>query len=159
MGFVVILIILGVLLLLAEILLVPGVGVAGIFGLLSLIGSCVYSFYVFGSGVGTVIIAINVVLVVGLTIYVLREKTWKRFSLTTKIDNSVASETEPLAIGDVGRTTTRLAPMGSARFESGLYEVKALEGMMDAGTEVEVVLIEDNKIIVGPVDKFLNEPE
>ncbi len=151
MGFVIILMIVGILLLLAEILLVPGVGVAGIFGLLALIGSCVYSFHFFGTTVGTVIISINVVLVVALTIYVLRAKTWKRFSLNTKIDNSVASDTEPLVIGDVGRTTTRLAPMGSARFASGVYEVKALEGMLDAGVEVEVVLIEDNKIIVKPL--------
>ncbi len=150
MGFVIILIIVGVLLLLAEILLVPGVGVAGIFGLLSLIGSCVYSFCVFGMTVGSIIIAINVVLVVALTIYVLREKTWKRFSLNTKLENSVASDAEPLEIGDVGKTTTRLAPMGSARFESGVYEVKALEGMVASGVEVEVVLIEDNKIIVKP---------
>lgn len=154
MGFVIILMILGISLLLAEILLVPGVGLAGIFGLACLVVSCVYSFSVLGSTVGTIIIAINVVLVVGLTVFVLREKTWKRFSLKTKIDNSVASDIEPLAIGDVGKTTSRLAPRGFARFASGEYEVKSLEGMLSAGVEVEVVLIEDNKVTVKPVTKM-----
>ena len=40
-----------------------------------------------------------------------------------------------------------------ARFETGVYEVKALEGMIAPGVEVEVAHIEDNKIIVKPVEK------
>lgn len=153
MGLTIILILVGVLLLLAEILLVPGVGVAGILGLLCLIGSCVYSFMVFGTKMGTIIIAVNVVLIVALTIWVLRAKTWKRFTLNTKIDNSVAEGVQPLAVGDVGRTTTRLAPMGHARFEKGLYEVTSSSGMVASGTDVEVVLIEDNRVTVKPVEK------
>ena len=66
MGFIVILILFGILLLLAEILLVPGVGVAGVLGLLSLIGSCIYAFNESGVVAGTVVVAVNVVLVVGL---------------------------------------------------------------------------------------------
>ncbi len=150
MGLVIILILLGVILLLAEILLVPGVGVAGILGLLSLIGSCVYAFYVFGTVVGTVIIAINVVLVVAFTVWVLRAKTWKKFTLNDKSDSSVADDVQPLEVGDVGKTTTRLAPMGHARFDKGLYEVTSSGGMVSSGVEVEVVLIEDNKAIVRP---------
>ncbi len=148
MGLIVILIILGVILLLAEILLVPGVGVAGFLGLASLIASCILSFRGFGIVTGTIIIAVCVVLVVALTIWVLRAKTWKRFTLNTKIDNSVAEGVQPLAVGDVGRTTTRLAPMGHARFDKGLYEVTSSGGMVSSGVDVEVVLIEDKKVIV-----------
>lgn len=151
MGLVIILIILGVILLLAEILLVPGVGVAGFLGLASLIASCVFAFRWFSIATGTIIIAINVVLVVALTIWVLRAKTWKRFSLNTKIDNSVAEGVAPLSVGDVGRTTTRLAPMGQARFSTGAYEVKSSDGMVASGVDVEVILIEDKKVIVRPV--------
>jgi hypothetical protein len=32
--------------------------------------------------------------------------------------------------------------------------VKALEGMLDPGVDVEVVLIEDNKIYVKPINNF-----
>ncbi|MCD8208783.1 MAG: serine protease [Bacteroidales bacterium] len=149
-GFVVILIIVGVLLLLAELLIVPGVGVAGILGLCSLIASCVYCFYHFSLTVCTVVIAINVLLVVVFTVFVLRGKTWKRLSLSAKIDNSVASGQRLLAVGDVGKTTTRLAPMGSARFDGEVYEVKSLEGMVSSGVEVEVVYLEDNKVVVKP---------
>ena len=87
MGLLISLIIIGLLLLFAEILLIPGVGVAGILGLLSLGGSCFYAFNQMGSTAGAVVTAVNVLLVVALSIYVLRAKTWKRLTLDTNIDS------------------------------------------------------------------------
>lgn len=152
MGFVITLILVGLVLIFAEILLIPGVGVAGILGLLSMGGSCFYAFYEFGNTTGAIITAVNVVLVVALAVWILRAKTWKRMALETNIDSkAVSSEASVLAVGDRGRTLTRLAPMGSARFGDYVIEVKALEGMMDPNVDVEVVLIEDNKIYVKPL--------
>ena len=150
MGFIITLILVGLVLIFAEILLVPGVGVAGILGLLSMGGSCFYAFYEFGNVTGYIVTAVNVVLIVALSIWVLRAKTWKRMSLETSID-SKAVETSLLAVGDRGKTLTRLAPMGSARFGDFVVEVKAVEGMLDPNIEVEVVLIEDNRIYVKPL--------
>lgn len=152
MGFVITLILVGLVLIFAEILLIPGVGVAGILGLLSMGGSCFYAFYEFGNTTGAIITAVNVVLVVALAVWILRAKTWKRMALETNIDSkAVSSEASVLAVGDRGRTLTRLAPMGSARFGDYVIEVKALEGMLDPNMDVEVVLIEDNKIYVKPL--------
>ena len=100
--------------------------------------------------VGGIVTAVNVVLVVALLVWVLRAKTWRRMSLETKID-SKAVESSVLTVGDRGRTLTRLAPMGSARFGDYVIEVKAVEGLLDPNIDVEVVLIEDNKIYVKPV--------
>ncbi len=150
MGFIITLILVGLVLIFAEILLIPGVGVAGILGLLSMGGSCFYAFYEFGNVTGYIVTAVNVVLIVALSIWVLRAKTWKRMSLETSID-SKAVESSVLAVGDRGKTLTRLAPMGSARFGDFVVEVKAVEGMLDPNIEVEVVLIEDNRIYVKPL--------
>lgn len=150
MGFIITLILVGLVLMLAEILLIPGVGVAGVLGLLSLGGSCFYAFYEYGNVVGGIVTAVNVVLVVALLVWILRAKTWRRMSLETKID-SKAVESSVLTVGDRGRTLTRLAPMGSARFGDYVIEVKAVEGLLDPNIDVEVVLIEDNKIYVRPV--------
>lgn len=151
MGFIITLILVGLVLIFAEILLIPGVGIAGILGLLSMGGSCFYAFYEFGNTVGAIVTAINAVLIVALTVWVLRAKTWKRMSLETNID-SKAVEGATLSVGEKGKTLTRLAPMGSARFGNYVVEVKALEGMLDPDTPVEVVLIEDNKIYVKPIE-------
>lgn len=156
MGFIIVLILVGLVLIFAEILLIPGVGVAGVLGLLSMAGSCFYAFHDLGTTSGIIVTAVNASLIIGLTIWVLRAKTWKRFTLNTNIDSKAFSiEGAKLAIGDRGRTITRLAPMGSARFGDDTYEVKALEGMIDPGTDVEIVLIEDNRIYVEPYsDEF-----
>lgn len=150
MGFIITLILVGLVLIFAEILLVPGVGVAGVLGLLSMGGSCFYAFMEYGETTGAIVTAVNAVLVAALTIYVLRAKTWKKMSLETNI-TSKAVETAVLAVGDKGRAVTRLAPMGSVRFGDNVVEVKALEGMLDPDTVVEVVLIEDGKIYVEAV--------
>ncbi|MBQ8812412.1 MAG: hypothetical protein IJZ70_08900 [Bacteroidales bacterium] len=152
MGFIITLILVGLVLMFAEILLIPGVGIAGILGLLSIGGSCFYAFSEFGNTTGAIVTAVNAVLLVAMAFFVLRAKTWKRMSLETNI-TSKAVEGSTLAVGDRGRTVTRLAPMGSARFGDYVVEVKALEGMMDPNIDVEVVLIEDNKIYVKPLSE------
>ena len=154
MGFVVSLILIGLVLIFAEILIIPGVGVAGILGLLSMGGSCYYAFYEFGSTTGGIVTGVNGLLLLLLSIYVLRAKTWKRFTLDTNIDSKAVSFDQVLSVGDRGKTVTRLSPTGAVRVGNNVIEVKALEGMIDPGVEVEVVLIEDNKIYVSPVQEI-----
>lgn len=152
MGFIITLILVGLILIFAEILLIPGVGIAGVLGLLSLGGSCFYAFTQLGTTAGAIVTAVNVVLVVALTVWVLRAKTWKRVTLETNIESkAVPSESAVVSVGDVGKTVTRLAPMGTVRFGQNAVEVKALEGLINPDTDVEVVLIEDNRIYVKPL--------
>lgn len=148
MGLIITLILVGLILLFAEILLIPGVGIAGILGLLSMGGSCAYAFVEFGNQTGAVVTAVVVVLIVVLTIWVLRAKTWKRLTLETNIDAKAVVPEVLVTIGDRGRSTTRLAPMGMARFGDSTLEVTSFEGIIDSGTEVEVTAIEDYKIYV-----------
>ena len=149
MGLVVTLIIIGLLLIFAEILLIPGIGVAGILGVIALGGSCVYAFVEISSTAGLVVTAVNVALLVFLTIYVLRAKTWKKISLETNIDSKAASDVV-VAVGDEGKTLTRLAPMGQVLIGGESVEVRALEGMINPNVDVVVVMVEDNKIYVKP---------
>lgn len=152
MGFIITLILVGLVLIFAEILLVPGVGIAGILGLLSLGGSCFYAFTQLGTTAGTIVTAVNVVVLVAFTVWILRAKTWRRMALQTEIQSkAVPTESSVLSVGDKGKTITRLAPMGTVRFGELVVEVKALEGMIDPDVDVQVVLIEDNKIYVETV--------
>lgn len=148
MGLLITLIILGLLLLFAEILIIPGVGVAGILGLLSMAGSCLYAFMVMGQTAGIIVTAVNVVLVVLLTVWVLRAKTWKRLTLETNIDAKAVVPQMHVAPGAKGVSVTRLAPMGTARFEDIRLEVTAREGIIDPGVEVEVVEVDGIKVYV-----------
>lgn len=151
MGLIITLILLGLVLIFAEILLIPGVGVAGILGLLSISGSCFYAFHQIGTTAGVIVTAVNAALLVALTIWVLRAKTWKRLTLETTVDGKAIVSDETVSVGERGVTVTRLAPMGMVRFGGESVEVKALEGMIDPGVDVEVVMIEDKRIYVQPV--------
>lgn len=146
MGLVITLILVGIILILAEILLIPGIGIAGILGVIAICGSSYYSFVAFGALTGGIVTLVNVVLLAVLLTYALRAKTWKKLQLDTVIENKPSEE--QIEVGDRGRTITRLGPMGTARFNEKTYEVTALDGMIDAGTDVEVVHIENNKIYV-----------
>lgn len=151
MGLIVTLILVGIVMMIAEILLVPGIGVAGILGLLSMGGSCWYAFYEFGSLTGGIVTVVTAVVLVVFAVIVLRAKTWQKMTLNTKIESKVNNVTFELRVSDRGRTITRLAPMGSVRFGNEVVEVKALEGMIDPDTDVEICLMEEGKIYVTPI--------
>lgn len=148
MGLVITLIILGLMLLFAEILIIPGVGVAGILGLLSMGGSCAYAFMEIGQTAGIVVTAVNAIMIALLTVWVLRAKTWKRFALETNIDAKAVVPEVDVVPGTKGVSITRLAPMGMARFGDLRLEVTAREGIIDPGVEVEVVEVDGMKVYV-----------
>lgn len=148
MGLIVSLIIIGLVLIFAEVLIIPGVGIAGILGLVSMGGSCYYAFHEFNALTGAIVTGVNVLLVVALTIWILRAKTWKKMTLETNIDSKVNVPEIELHAGDVGRALTRLAPMGMAKFNDVSVEVTALEGIIDPGTEVRVLSVSQNKVLV-----------
>lgn len=142
----------GILLMLIELLLIPGVGVAGFLSLASLVGSCVYAFMYIGAAAGVTTTVVVICLLAATFIYILRAKTWKKFETDTVIDSKVNEEGSKVNLGDKGLATTRLAPMGSARFGDTGCEVKSEDNsMIAAGTAIEVTRIEDNKILVKPI--------
>lgn len=149
MGLTITLILVGIILILAELLIIPGVGVAGILGILSICGASWYSFAFIGPLAGTIVTVFNVATLSVLTYFALRSRTWKKFELNTVIGKNEAAP--EVNAGDRGKAVTRLAPMGTVRINEARMEATALEGMIDAGTEIEVAHIEKNKIYVRPV--------
>ena len=146
------LIIFGIILILVEVLFTPGIGVAGILGLGSLVWACVYTFNNFGSTAGIWMTAIISLSLLFLVIYALRAKTWKKLELNTEIGDKLNTDAEKVKVGDKGVTITRRAPRGTAKFENLSSEVKSADNsMVDPATEIEIVAIENNEIIVKPI--------
>ena len=150
MGFIITLILVGLVLIFAEILLIPGVGVAGILGLLAMAGSCFYAFAQIGTTAGIIVTVVNAVLIVALTVWVLRAKTWKRFTLNTNIDSKVDElpQNKGIEVGMKGKAVTRLAPAGQVEFENVVVEAFCRDTIINGGSIVEVVEIADNRIFV-----------
>lgn len=153
MGLLISLMILGLILVLTEIFIIPGVGLAGILGVLSMGGSTYCAFEKFGPTAGYITLGLCALFLIILMIIALRAKTWDKMSLKTNIDSKALPDEESfIHKGDIGKTVTRIAPMGTARFGEYSTEVKSLEGMIDPGVMVKVALIQDNKVYVIPID-------
>lgn len=69
MGLIITLVLAGIILILAEIFLIPGIGIAGVLGVLSLCGSCWYAFAYMSPLTGAVVTIVNVVLLTVLLCY------------------------------------------------------------------------------------------
>ena len=79
--------------------------------------------------------------------------TWKRLELKDEIRASVQNDSQKVSLGQKGHSLTRLAPRGTVRFEGLSCEVCSADGkLIDPDTEVEVVAIENNQILVKPVN-------
>lgn len=149
-GLIIMLIVLGIILILVEILLIPGFAVTGILGVGSLVLACYFGFTYLGTRAGVIIIVGEVILLSVLLYYALRAKTWKKLSLHTNIDAKVDEhpETKGLVKGMEGFTTTRLNPMGRAKIGGFDLEVRSIDGLIDERTEIVIDSIEDEKIFV-----------
>ena len=156
MGLIITLIVIGIVLLLAELLLIPGIGVAGILGLLSLVGANFIAFFYHSQTMGVIVLFLSVAICVLAVTYALRAKTWKRLSLHQEIEAKAIPlpQEQGIHVGMKGKTLGRLIPSGKARFGAVDVEVYAFQGVIDPGTEVEVIQIEDLRIFVVPVEQI-----
>ena len=144
------LIIAGLLLLGAELIIIPGFGIAGILGIASVVASCWIAFAKISTTAGIVVILVNIVLILVSTIYMLRSKTWKRLSLSTNINAKVDSAPQDKGIeaGSTGVALTRLAPAGKVRIGDNVVEAFTRDTLVEPGKNIVVSGIEGNKIFV-----------
>lgn len=148
---IVFLIIVGIIALLLEILVIPGVGVVGVAGFLSIVLGIIQAYSHFGFVAGNITLTVSIFILAALLFLSLRANTWKRFMLTTNIDSKV-NEVDEIKIvpGTEGYTVSRLAPSGKARFLDELYEVHTQGEFVNEASEIIVVKVIKNKIIVKP---------
>ena len=144
------LIIAGILLLGAELIIIPGFGVAGILGITSLVASCWVAFTHISTIAGIIVIVANIILVIGSTIIMLRSKTWKKLSLNTNVNSKVdiAPEDKGVGAGEKGVALSRLAPGGKIQIGTEVLEGFTRDAIIEAGTCIVVSEVEDNKVYV-----------
>ena len=149
-AFILTLIIIGQILLFIELAIIPGLGLAGIFGLGTIITSCYLSFSKISTTAGIAVIIVNIILAIIITALTLRNNTWKRFSLKTNINakTDTAAKDKGIEIGAKGQTITRLAPQGTALINGITLEVACRGCIIDSQKEIEVIQIQDNKVYV-----------
>ncbi|SFA96390.1 NfeD family protein [Algoriphagus aquimarinus] len=143
------LLIIGLVLLLAEVLFVPGTTVVGVFGLAVSLAGVVYAFLSFDAEVAWWITSIAVILNLVAIVYGFKSGLWNRFSLKSSMQGGAFDgRTDALQIGMPGKTISDLKPIGKASFGDVVYEVKSENGFIAVETDVTIIKIENNKILV-----------
>ena len=154
MFFIILLIFFGLLFLIAELVLLPGISIGALLSLVCY-GSSVYlAFRDYDSLTGCIVVGAILVLSLVAVIVSLRAKTWQRFSLEQKIPASSMPEPEKeLQLGARGKSVSRLSPMGKVEIDGRTYEAKSQDVYIDPRSEVEVVGFENFNVIVRKIEK------
>ena len=143
------LMLLGIVLLVVEIALIPGIGLTGVFGVASLLASVFYAFIALGTWQGWMCVIVAAVICVALFLWAVYGKTLDRVALKNKISSTVENpEATALKVGDKGVAVARLALIGEAEFGGSRVEVRSCDGFIDEGTAVEVVRMDNSEIVV-----------
>ncbi len=148
---IVLIILIGLLLILLELFVIPGVTVAGILGLLFCAGGIYLSYYSLGSVAGNVtLVSTLVVSLLGL-VWSLKSGSWKALALDSTIRSQVETvEDSLIKVGQEGLTVTRLNPVGKVRVGNEMVEGRCPGQFVDPKKEVIVQKVYKTYIIVKP---------
>ena len=146
------LVFIGFILILVEILFVPGTTFVGILGFIATIGGIYLSFDYFGITTGWWFTFGCTLFFVLSLYYSFKMKTWERFSLKDSMKGKFNEGfTSSLNKNDEGITISTLKPIGKAEFNNKEYEVKSYGEYIEPDTKIRIVNISNNNILVEPI--------
>ncbi len=155
LGLVVVLLVLGVIALGVEIFIIPGFGVAGILGILAMIGGAVAAWFQYGPFWGGVAAGGTVLVTVIMSVAVLRSRTVrKRLVLDTQLSRGGGTESQELVelVGKRGTAKTDLRPAGIAEVDGRRVDVVSQGRFIEKGAPVKVVEIDGPRVVVTRTD-------
>ncbi len=150
----ILLFILGIILLGAEVLFIPGFGIAGLGGIVALVTSIILVSPSVNQGITSLVIAIiATIAIVGISIKFLpTRKVWKRLILGDKqtAEEGYNAPTTSLKdlVGQEGIALTPLRPSGAVEIDGKRIDVVTQGSFITPGTRVKVVNVEGTRVIV-----------
>ncbi|MGM0547990.1 MAG: NfeD family protein [Bacillota bacterium] len=147
---IIILFIIGIILILAEIFIIPGFGIAGISGIISIFISL---FFIFPNTT----IAINVLLAVIISTLLLAvlmfkkigtSRFWKRISLENNSKDFYSSSSKKDYLNKRAKTLSKLRPAGTIKIDNKRIDAISDGSFIEKGTDVEVISVSGSKVVV-----------
>jgi membrane-bound ClpP family serine protease len=150
---IILLVAVGLALLVAELIIVPGTTLVGLAGGVLVTMGVIRTFNTFGQAAGYTVFFTAVVLGGVLTLWAFRTKSWEKFSLKDTISSRFnEEEVMNLQVGQRGKTLSSCRPVGKAEFENHSWEVRTSGGYLDAGIEVQITKIDNRNITIEPLN-------
>ena len=155
--------IVGVALLLIELFVIPGFGIAGIAGIGLMLGSVFFVFrsaYKFETAMFTMSSAIILafVLAVGLSYLLPKTRAWNHLVLSAAMDSGSGFHSAPredfqVYVGKTGVALTPLRPAGTVRVDDTRLDVVTVGDFIVRDTPVKIINVEGSKIFVEAIDE------
>lgn len=145
---VIVLAILGLVMVFAEILM-PGFGLFGILGSISLLGSLILSYRLYGTLTFLILLIAMVVIFFAMVFFAKKSGLYNKVVLKDRqeakdFDESVLQG----LLGQVGVTQSTLRPFGVAEFDGRMVDVCSQGDFIDRGEKVQVVQITGKVVTV-----------
>jgi membrane-bound serine protease (ClpP class) len=144
--------VLGLVLLFAEVAIVPGFGVAGILGVLALGAGAVAAWTELGPLWGAVTGGTSVIAAIVMLIWLPKSRAGRKMVLEHSQANAVSQEDRSAFVGRRGITVTPLRPIGRVRFGTEEVDVITEGEYVDRNQEVEVTVVEGARVVVRTPD-------
>ncbi|MEO1051236.1 MAG: NfeD family protein [Bacteroidota bacterium] len=145
------LIIIGLLLIVVEIIFVPGTTFVGILGFILAALGVYFTFDYYGSATGVYVMGGTLFVFAICLYYGFKSNAWERFSLKTKMEGKFnEGRRDNLKVGDEGQALSALRPIGKAEFDGVEYEVSSLGDYIEAESQIKIIKIDINNIFVEP---------
>ena len=141
-------VVLGVAFFILEIFFLPGISIGGVVGTLFTGAAIWYAFAKISATAGWIVVAVSAVALAAAVIYFIKGKPLDKMALHTELQLDNLYNMSNVAVGDEGRTLSRLAPMGKVLVNGEDYEAKVRNGFLDVAVTVVVVAIEGNVLVV-----------
>ena len=141
----VLLLLAGIILVVIEIIFVPGTTILGIIGVALVVFGVIIGYSKFGTGTGTIILISTIVVGGTITFLSFRSGVWKQFALKSVNEGKFNDEIKvEHLLGAEGTTLSACRPYGKAEIYDSTYEVKTLGIYLTAGTKVKVTKVDKN---------------
>lgn len=139
----------GIVLIIAEIVFIPGTTVVGILGAVFMISGIVFSYRQFGNDIGFYVL-IGTSIATGVSLYLsFRKGAWSKFANKSAIKSKFNEGlTNHLTEGEEGITVSALRPMGNAEFKGQIFEVKSAGEYIPSAIKIRILKIQMNTILV-----------
>lgn len=153
----------GLLLIGVEIFVLPGFGVAGIGGIVLVVGGLILSLLnntdfnfdgvsgeAFGEATLTVLVGLvaGFALMLGLSDRIGRRGMFRKVALETDLEEAVSAPDYSALVGREGTAATVLRPSGKVWIDGELYDGVSESGFVEKGTRVRVIRFENAQVYV-----------
>lgn len=146
------LILAGIVLIIAEVVFIPGTTVVGLLGAAFMIAGIVFAYKQFGNTIGFYVL-LGTGVTTGVALYLsFRKGAWNKVANKSAIKSKVNEGlTAHLTEGEEGITVSALRPIGTADFKGKIFEVKTSGEYVPNAIRIKIVKIRVNDILVEPI--------